>query len=370
MRVPVPPGSIGRVIRLRRLLVVVPSPGFGGAEAQTLQVARGLARMGAEVTVVAEAATLQGAGAALAGCAAVPAPLHMDPDAPLEVALARQSAALRPWLRGAEAALVCCPLPNAALGALAALSSAGVPSLAVAHLVRADWSSTAAEAALVARLRAGWAAVSAPSARRLEALFALPHGAVAEVPNGLPPAAPLRSDRARLGLPTGVPLLVQVGRLDARKGAHLAPALARAVAPGVLALAGEGPLAADLAAAGVRLLGQVADVPALLASADALVLPSAHEGAPLVLLEAARAGCPILATRAALEAWPAPEAVARIIPRDTTAIAAAFRAVLADPAGTADRAAQARAVAVGWDEAAMLDRSAQLLLAEAARCAA
>jgi glycosyltransferase involved in cell wall biosynthesis len=355
------------VIRLRRLLVVVPSPGFGGAEVQTLQVARGLARLGAEVTVLAEPATLKAAGAALSGCGTAAVPLHMDPDAPLEVALARQSAALRPWLRGAEAALVCCPLPNAALGALEALSNAGIPTLAVAHLVRADWTSTQAEAALVARMRVGWAAVSAPAARRLEALFALPHAAVAVVPNGLPAAPPPRPDR--LGLPDGVKLLVQVGRLDARKGAHLAPALARALAPATLALAGEGPLAADLAAAGVRLLGQVADVPALLAAADALVLPSAHEGAPLVLLEAARAGCPILATRAALEAWPEPEAVARLVPRDAAAIAAAFHALLADPAGTAARSAGARAAAKAWDEAAMVTRTAQLLLAEAARCA-
>jgi glycosyltransferase involved in cell wall biosynthesis len=114
----------------------------------------------------------------------------------------------------------------------------------------------------------------------------------------------------------------------------------------------------------------VEDVPALLASADALVLPSAHEGAPLVLLEAARAGCPILATRAALEAWPGPEAVARIIPRNAAAIAAAFRAQLADSIGTEARVTQARAMAGDWDEAAMLGLTAQLLLAEAARCAA
>lgn len=358
------------MIRLRRLLVVVPSPGFGGAEAQTLQVARGLARMGAEVRVVAEPATLSAAGAALAGCAARPAPLHMDAHAPLAVALARQGEALRPFLRGAEAALVCCPLPNAALGALRALSEAAIPTLAVAHLVRPDWSSTAAEAALVAGLRVGWAAVSAPAARRLEGLFGLPPGRVALLPNGLPPAPPQVPDRARFGLPERVPLLVQVGRLDDRKGAHLAPALARALASGQLALAGEGPLGPALAAAGVRLLGRVADVPALLASADALVLPAQHEGAPLVLLEAARAGCPLLATRAALEAWPEPAAVARIIPRDAAAIAAAFAALRADPAGTAARVARARAAVAAWDEDAMLALTARLLAAEALTCAA
>lgn len=358
------------MIRLGRLLVVVPSPNFGGAEAQTLQVARGFARLGANVTVVAEPRTLAGAGAALAGCAARPAPLHMDPDAPLSVALAQQAAALRPWLRGAEAALVCCPLPNAALGALQALTQAGLPTLAVAHLVRADWSGTAEERATVAALRVGWAAVSHPAARRLEALFALPQGAVATIPNGLPPAPPAAPARARFNLPEGVPLLVQLGRLDDRKGAHLAPEVARHIAPAVLALAGEGPLAPDLAAAGACLLGHVADVPALLASADALLLPSAHEGAPLVLLEAARAGCPILATRAALEAWPEPEGVARIIPRDPARIATAFRDLLADAPGTAARVARARAATAVFDEDAMLARTAHLLLAEVVRCAA
>jgi len=358
------------VIRIGRLLVVVPSPGFGGAEAQTLQVARGFARMGVDVTVVAEPATLAGAGAALAGCTARPAPLHMDPDAPLSVALARQAAALRPWMRGAQAALVCCPLPNAALGALQALTRAGLPTLAVAHLVRADWSGTEQERATVAALRVGWAAVSRPAARRLETLFALPQDAVATLPNGLPPAPPATPDRARFNLQQDVPLLVQLGRLDDRKGAHLAPEVARHIAPAVLALAGEGPLAQDLAAAGVCLLGHVANVPALLANADALLLPSAHEGAPLVLLEAARAGCPILATRAALEAWPEPDAVARIIPRDPARIAAAFHDLLADAPGTAARVARARAEAASFDEDAMLARTAQLLLAEATRCAA
>jgi glycosyltransferase involved in cell wall biosynthesis len=358
------------VIRIRRLLVVVPSPVFGGAETQTLQVARGFARLGVDVLVVAEGTTLAGAGVALAGCASRPAALHMDPDAPLSVALAHQAAALRPWLHGAQAALVCCPLPNAALGALQALTLAGVPTLAVAHLVRADGSGTEEERAAVAGLRVGWAAVSRPAAVRLEGLFTLPSGSVATIPNGLPPIPAAVANRARFNLPEGVPLLVQVGRLDDRKGAHLAPAVAREIAPAVLALAGEGPLAPELAAAGVCLLGHVADVPALLAGADALLLPSAHEGAPLVLLEAARAGCPILATRAALEAWPDPEAVARIIPRQPARIAAAFRDMLADAPGTAARAARARAEAAACDEDAMLARTAHLLLAEATRCAA
>ena len=44
-----------------RILVVIPSPVLGGAEAQTLQVARGLRAMGAEVALAAEPAVLRAA---------------------------------------------------------------------------------------------------------------------------------------------------------------------------------------------------------------------------------------------------------------------------------------------------------------------
>jgi glycosyltransferase involved in cell wall biosynthesis len=218
--------------------------------------------------------------------------------------------------------------------------------------------------------------VSAPAARRLEALFGLAHRSVAAVPNGLAPRAPVQRapaarDRARFGLPEDVPLLVQVGRLDERKGAHLAPEIARAIAPARLVLAGRGPLEAALRGApGVALLGHVTDVPALLACADALLLPSRHEGAPLTLLEAAWAGCPILATAEALEAWEDGAGCARLVARSAATIAATFRATLEDAAGTAARIAAARAAVSAWDEAAMVERTAHLLLAEVARCAA
>jgi glycosyltransferase involved in cell wall biosynthesis len=362
------------VIGIGRLLVVIPSPGFGGAEMQTLQVARGLIAQGARVMVAAGRAVLDGAGAALGGAETAALTLAQHPDLPTERAMARQAAALAPLLRTRrpDAALVCCPLPTAAFGALAALSEARVPTLAVAHLARGDWFTSAAERAAAARLDVGWAAISEVTARRLEAMLALPRGACAAVPNGLAPAPPAPRDRARFGLPEGVPVLVQVGRLDVRKGAHLAPGVAARIAPGLVALAGEGPLAPHLSGAhGVRLLGTVEDVPALLACADALLMATAHEGGvPLAVQEAARAGVPLLATRQALEAWPDPEAVARVVPRAAGVIARAFHAMRADAGGTARRVAAARAAVVAWDEARMVDRTAELLCAEAARCAA
>ncbi|TCI00499.1 glycosyltransferase [Roseococcus sp. SYP-B2431] len=358
------------MIAPERILAVIPSPFLGGAELQTLQVARGLAGMGAEVAVAAGPAVLEAAGARLGSCHGIPLPLTPEPTFGFTAAHQCQAAALAPFLAAwrPDAALVCCPLPTEAFGALGALRDAAVPCLAVAHLVRTDWRLAESERAWLTGLSPGWAAVSEPSARRLELLFGLPFGRAAAIPNGLPPRAPVPANRARFGLPGGVPLLVQVGRIEERKGAHLAGPIAARIAPARMVLAGEGPLADSLAGApGVDLLGWVEDVPALLACADAVLLASEHEGVPLVLQEAAWAGRPILATRAALEAWPEAEQVARLVRRDPHDIARAFRATLSDPAGTAARVARARAAVADWDEAAMIRRTAWLLAVAAAR---
>ncbi len=346
-----------------RILVIIPSPVFGGAEAQTLQVARGLLAQGAELAVAAEPAVLAAAGAALGRALPLPAPLRPPEELAPEAARRWQSRGLAPLLLRfpPDAGLVCCPLPTEGFGALEALGTAGVPSLAVAHLVRLDWELTAADRAAFAALRADWAAVSAPNARRLEALFGLPPHRVAAIPNGLPPARPALP--AWRGMPPG-PKLLQVGRLDIRKGAQFAPGIAAAIAPAQMLLAGDGPLRDRLqGATGVHLLGQSEEVPALLAAADAFILPSEHEGCPLSVLEAAQAGCPILATRQALEAWPEAAEMARFILRDPAQIASVFAEMQRDPAGTAARVARAREVAAAWDEAAMIRRTAFLLAA-------
>ena len=147
---------------------------------------------------------------------------------------------------------------------------------------------------------------------------------------------------AGLGRAAGRPLIVAAGRLAPQKGfATLIEAATRwqdlSPAP-LLAIAGEGPLRAELTAsaaplgAAVRFLGHRADVPALLAAADVFVLPSVWEGQPLILQEAVRAGRPIVATRVGgIPDLTGEDGALLIPPGDPAALAAAVRRVLTSP---------------------------------------
>ena len=144
------------------------------------------------------------------------------------------------------------------------------------------------------------------------------------------------------GEPAGRPLIVAAGRLAPQKGfATLIEAATRwqdlSPAP-LLAIAGEGPLRADLTAsaaplaAAVRFLGHRADVPALLAAAEVFVLPSVWEGQPLILQEALRTGRPIVATRVGgIPNLTGEDGALLIPPGDPAALAAAVRRVLTSP---------------------------------------
>jgi len=128
------------------------------------------------------------------------------------------------------------------------------------------------------------------------------------------PPAPLRRE---LGIGEDDVLLLAAGGLERRKGFDLlVQAVARLGDPGLhLAIAGSGPdeqalraLAAERGVSRrVHLLGQRADLPAVLAAADGFVLSSRGDSLANVMLEAMAAGLPVLATdvpgsRAALEA--------------------------------------------------------------------
>lgn len=117
--------------------------------------------------------------------------------------------------------------------------------------------------------------------------------------------------RAELGLPESGRLLLYVGSLKPDKGVRelLDPQVQEGLrAQGAtLAIAGAGELRGELERAiasrglqdRVRLLGpqRPAEVARWMNAADALCLPSHHEGIPNVILEALACGLPVLATR-------------------------------------------------------------------------
>ncbi|MGH7165391.1 MAG: glycosyltransferase [Nitrospiraceae bacterium] len=148
------------------------------------------------------------------------------------------------------------------------------------------------------------------------------------------------------------PLLVAIGRLTEQKGhRYLVHALPHLLAewPHLKCLiVGQGELEQTIAAEADRLgvggccrfAGLRRDVPAILAAADLVVLPSVSEGFPFVLLEALAVGCPVVASRVN----GVPELVehastGRLVPpRDPHALAREIREVLRDPARAAEMA--------------------------------
>lgn len=120
--------------------------------------------------------------------------------------------------------------------------------------------------------------------------------------SGVPPAS-----RQELGIPGSGVMVLVAGLLNSAKGQDLAiEALQQTRSSEVyLALAGHGEDLESLQALAVslgveqrvRFLGWRDDVPALVAAADIVLLPSRWEGMPYVVLEAMAAARPVVATR-------------------------------------------------------------------------
>lgn len=120
---------------------------------------------------------------------------------------------------------------------------------------------------------------------------------------------PRQSVRDRLGVSTGTYLIGTVGRLTAVKGHEFllrVASLPRGSSRSVQYLiVGDGPLMSTLRALAVHLgiekqvlfLGHREDIYDLIHSMDAFVLPSLHEGIPMVLLEALALSRPVVASR-------------------------------------------------------------------------
>jgi glycosyltransferase involved in cell wall biosynthesis len=186
-----------------------------------------------------------------------------------------------------------------------------------------------ASADLVARLRAAGAAGAE--------LFDVP---AAMFP--APTTAEVAAARGELS-PDGRPVVLAAGRLARQKGLDVLIDAAmnwrdRDPRP-VTVIAGDGPLAAALRAqaAGladgdVRLLGHRSDVPALLAAADVVVVPSRWEARALIVQEAMHAGRPVVASRVGGIPDLTGAGALLVPPGDPAALSAAVMAVLDQPA--------------------------------------
>ena len=159
--------------------------------------------------------------------------------------------------------------------------------------------------------------------------------------------------RRALGLPAEGPVVGWIGRMTPEKGADV---LVRAVAAltdrrVTTAMVGDGPdlircreLAAGLGAGeGMVWPGLVPDAGRLIAAFDVFVLSSRSEGTPIVLFEAMAAGVPVVATGVGgVPDVVGPREAVMVPPDDPPALAAAIRAVLADPGSAAVRSRAAR----------------------------
>jgi glycosyltransferase involved in cell wall biosynthesis len=200
------------------------------------------------------------------------------------------------------------------------------------------------------------AAVSRPMSEDL-----VRQGCAKERMHLIPNAAPRRGEqvtraaaRGELGIRDGERVIGWVGRLTAEKGCDLfVAALAQIGRADVGAsIIGSGPERARLEGlgsrpghgAGIRWHGELPSAGRLLTAFDLFVMSSRTEGTPMVLFEAIQAGVPVVVT----SVGGIPDVVSTseallVPPEDASALAAAMRRSLDEPAESAARAARARA---------------------------
>ena len=179
------------------------------------------------------------------------------------------------------------------------------------------------------------------------------------------PGARSAAWRERLEITDGQIVLGLVARLDPIKRHSdlivAARLLQERVPAAVFVVVGQGPLREELRRSAsdlpsIRWIDSVADMPGLFRSLDGLILCSAHEAAPLVLLEAMACGISVIASAVGgipyLLASP-PEASAGMLvpPLEPIALARAIENFATDPDARADhaRAALARATRFSFE---------------------
>ncbi|GAA2519126.1 glycosyltransferase family 4 protein [Winogradskya humida] len=158
--------------------------------------------------------------------------------------------------------------------------------------------------------------------------------------------------------------LLFVGRLTAQKNVGLLVEVMAALPPDVcLRIVGDGELrevlerrVAALGLANVRFEGRLSpdQLSPLYQRATAVLMPSTHEGLPLVLLEAMAAGAPVVCSALPELVEAGGDAVVAVAPLTPGKLAAVLLDLLGDPARRErlSHAARTRAAGYGWTEVA------------------
>ncbi|MHA6723772.1 glycosyltransferase family 4 protein [Sphingomonas sp. RS2018] len=169
------------------------------------------------------------------------------------------------------------------------------------------------------------------------------------IPNGIDPARyeTVAPDRARLGLPDGVPIVLMVSAFIETKRVAAGIEAVAGVPGAHLVVAGDGPLRAEvdaLAAATLpgrftRLTLKAPDMPALYASADAFLHMSLLESFGNVYVEAMASGLPIVGHDTPRLRWIVGDRDTLCDTEDRAATSDAIARALATGRGAADRCA-------------------------------
>lgn len=166
------------------------------------------------------------------------------------------------------------------------------------------------------------------------------------------------SEELGFALPDGVPLLVCVGALIARKGQAIAIRALHAVPEALLVLVGKGEDEAELRALAaseglasrVFFAGSIDHdlMPLILSAADVMVLPTANEGLANAWVEALACGTPVVTCDVGgARELIATDTAGRLVERTPEAVAAGVKAVLA--ARPPREAVAALAEGFSWD---------------------
>jgi glycosyltransferase involved in cell wall biosynthesis len=365
-----------------RLLLIVNRVPAGGAEAQLVHLARGLAERSHEVTVCCvDHYSLDGDPLGAAGVEVI--------ELGVENRYGRIASIPRLAGMARRADVVHCTMWDPSLWGRIAAIVARRPSIVADHAT-----DRSLQMAASGRSRASWIATHnrlldrftyatvacATEQRPMLISEGVDPAKIVYIPNGVPveeetAAAGNGLTKAELGLPELGPLLLLLGRFNPEKNQRGALEIVRRVRERVrdaqLVFAGDGPLrgevearAAEIGADWAHFLGYRSDAPALLAHADLMVLPSIADAMPMVVIESMALGIPVVATDLGDVREVLGAAGACVAPGDDVGFATTVAGLLESPSERARMGEAGRRRAPEFDASRMVDR--YLALFEAA----